>query len=144
MVEIFILAIIGVGLYLYQNYGGISSMLTGNLSAKQIAEYASTAGFTGSTLITAVAIALSESSGNPSAYNPETAAGTPEGKGSYGLWQIYLNAHPEFEGLNLNDPQINANCAYQIYLADGFSAWSTYNSNAYLAQVSTASTGVNS
>jgi Lysozyme like domain len=107
------------------------------LSAAQIMQYAAAAGFSGSDLQTAVAIALAESSGNPSAYNPETAAGTPDGEGSFGLWQIYLFAHPEFAGLNLYDPQTNANCAYQVYSeSGGFSPWSTYNSGAYTAYLS--------
>src|SRR5208282_1510952 len=72
--------------------------------------------------------------GNPAAYNPETAAsgGTPQGQGSYGLWQIYLKMHPEFAGVNLADPQTNANAAYSIYaIAGGFTPWSTYTSGQY-------------
>jgi soluble lytic murein transglycosylase-like protein len=96
-----------------------------NLSAAQIQAYAAAAGFSGADLQTAVGIARAESSGNPSAYNPE---------GSYGLWQIYLPAHPEYAGVNLNDPQTNANAAFAIYsAAGGFSPWSTYISGAYLA-----------
>lgn len=104
------------------------------LSPAQIAQYAAAAGFTGKDLITAVDIALAESGGNPGAYNPETAAagGTPQGQGSYGLWQIYLKMHPEFAGENLADPQTNANAAYSIYaIAGGFTPWSTYTSGEY-------------
>jgi hypothetical protein len=104
------------------------------LTPTQIAYYAQTAGFDGSDLQTAVAIALAESSGNPNVYNPETGAagGTPPGQGSYGLWQIYLKAHPEYASDNLYDPQTNANDAYEIYLnAGGFSPWATYGSGAY-------------
>src|SRR5271163_4681913 len=105
-----------------------------NLSPAQIAQYAAAAGFTGNDLLTAVDIALAESGGNPAAYNPETAAagGTPQGQGSYGLWQIYLKMHPEFAGANLADPQTNANAAYSIYaIAGGFTPWSTYTSGQY-------------
>src|SRR5271157_3920957 len=103
-----------------------------NLSPAQIAQYAAAAGFTGSDLLTAVDIALAESGGNPAAYNPETAAGTPQGQGSYGLWQVYLKMHPEFAGVNLADPQTNANAAYSIYaIAGGFHPWSTYTSGEY-------------
>ena len=104
------------------------------LSPAQIAQYAAAAGFAGNDLLTAVDIALAESGGNPAAYNPETAAagGTPQGQGSYGLWQIYLKMHPEFAGANLADPQTNANAAYSIYaIAGGFSPWSTYTSGEY-------------
>jgi hypothetical protein len=105
-----------------------------NLSPAQIAQYAAAAGFTGADLLTAVDIALAESGGNPAAYNPETAAsgGTPQGQGSYGLWQIYLKMHPEFSGEDLTDPQTNANAAYSIYaIAGGFTPWSTYTSGEY-------------
>jgi Lysozyme like domain len=103
------------------------------LEVGTIAQFAQNAGFTGSDLQTAVAIALAESSGDPNAYNPETAAGTPAGQGSYGLWQIYLKAHPEFRGQNLMDPQTNANAAYSIFSRRGFHDWSTYTSGAYQA-----------
>lgn len=109
-----------------------------------LAQLASNAGFTGDDLQTAVAIALAESQGNPNAYNPETAAGTPQGKGSYGLWQIYLKAHPEFAGQNLYDPQTNANAAYRVYVAAGysFSPWSTFGSGAYQAFLDQASSQI--
>src|SRR5580700_1059943 len=107
------------------------------LTPAQISLYAQNAGFSGADLQTAVAIALAESGGNPVTYNPETAAGTPDGEGSYGLWQIYLNAHPEFAMENLYDPQTNANAAYSVYsAAGGFSPWSTYGSGAYQAFLS--------
>jgi len=105
-----------------------------------IAVYAANAGFEGADLIMAVAIALAESGGRVDAYNPETAAGTPEGKGSYGLWQIYLKAHPEFEGVDLYDPQNNANAAYAIYEAAGesFRPWSTFKNLAYVSHLDDA------
>lgn len=94
---------------------------------------AQNAGFTGPVAAIAAAVAMAESSGNPMAYNPETAAGAPQGKGSYGLWQIYLHAHPEFEGQNLYDPQTNANAAFKVYDdAGSFKPWSTFKNDAYL------------
>lgn len=111
------------------------------LTPAQIAYYAQTAGFDGQDLNIAVAIALAESGGNPNIYNPETAAagGTPQGEGSYGLWQIYLKDHPEYASDNLYDPQTNANDAYELYSkAGGFSPWATFNSGAYQAYLSTA------
>lgn len=111
------------------------------LTAAQIAYYAQAAGFTGQDLVTAVAIALAESSGNANAYNPESGAGAPAGQGSYGLWQIFLAAHPEYAGANLYDPQTNANAAYAIYsAAGGFSPWATFNSSAYEAYLGPAQT----
>lgn len=108
----------------------------GALSPDQIQAVAANAGFTGDDMATAVAIALAESRGNSSAYNPELTArgGTPPGKGSVGLWQIYLKMHPEFSGLDLTDPQTNANAAYSIYsAAGGFTPWATYTGGQYRA-----------
>lgn len=115
------------------------------LTATQIAAYAVAAGFTDDDLITAIAIALAESGGDPNAYNPETAAGTPSGQGSYGLWQIYRKAHPEFDSWNLNDPATNARAAFSVYSAAGgnFTPWSTYTGNAYEAFLPAAGGAVN-
>jgi len=101
---------------------------------------AANAGFSGADLATAVAIALAETNppGNENSYNPETQKATPQGQGSYGLWQIYLWKHPEFAGLNLMDPQTNANAAYQLYAQHGFAPWSTYGSGKYQAYLGQA------
>jgi hypothetical protein len=101
-----------------------------------LAQLAAGAGFSGNDLDIAVAVAMAESGGNPNKYNPETqaAGGTPPGKGSYGLWQIYLKKHPEFEGVNLLDPQTNAHAAFDVYSrAGGFTPWTTYTQGQYLA-----------
>ena len=121
-----------------QNFGGI---LSGNLSASQIAQYAANAGFSGDDLATAVAIALAESSGNPNA-NGDTNL-TPGG--SIGLWQINLKAHPEFAQLDLTDPQTNADAAYAVYQAAGynFQPWSTYKSGRFLQYFDAAQGAVN-
>jgi len=106
------------------------------LTPAQISYYAQNAGFSGDDLAIAVAVAMAESGGNPVTYNPETAAkgGTPDGEGSYGLWQIYLKDHPEYTYSNLYDPQTNANAAHDVYsAAGGFHPWSTFNSGAYQA-----------
>lgn len=93
-----------------------------------IALLAYNAGFRGEALVTAVAIAYAESGGNPSNYNPETAANTPNGMGSVGLWQIYRKAHPDLAHMDLLDPQVNANAAFEVYKQAGYSfhPWSTY------------------
>lgn len=108
-------------------------------AAAQLQQFAANAGFSGPDLATAVAIALAESSGISTKYNAETAArgGTPQGKGSYGLWQIYLKKHPEFVGWDLFDPQTNANAAYSIYSRrGGFSDWATYNDGTFAKYLS--------
>ena len=108
--------------------------------------YARSAGFPGGDLAVAVAIAYAESSGISSKYNKEAQdvpgrynrESADDGLGSYGLWQIYLAAHPEFSGQDLTDPQTNANAAFAIYQAAGnsFSPWTTYKTGAYIEQLS--------
>lgn len=83
-------------------------------------------------------MALAESNGgDETAYNPESGAagGTPAGQGSYGLWQIYWKKHQNFDQASLYDPQYNANAAYSIYAAAGytFTPWTTYTHGTYLA-----------
>jgi len=39
------------------------------------------------------------------------------GEDSRGLWQINVQAHPQYLRFNLFDPQINAWCAYQVWKA---------------------------
>jgi len=101
------------------------------LTAAQIAAYAANAGFSGSSLQTAVAIALAESSGNPSVVGDTNI--TPGG--SVGLMQINLAAHPQYTAAQLLDPQANMNAAYDIYEAAGgqFTPWTTYNKGAAAA-----------
>lgn len=116
-----LLAVAVVG-YMFFSITGASQIVSGllvNLSAAQIAQYASNAGFSGDDLVTAVAIALAESSGNPGAVGDN---GT-----SIGLWQIHYTVHPEFDVNQLKDPQYNAQAAYSLYSRrHGFNDWSTY------------------
>lgn len=107
------------------------------LQIPQLVALASQAGFSGPDLAIAVSIALAESGGDPQAYNPERAANTPQGYGSFGLWQIYLKAHPEYKGMNLFDPPANAMAAFSIYTAAGnsFRPWSTFKNGMYVAHV---------
>ena len=112
------------------------------LSDEQIAGYAKGAGFSGNALVTVVAIALAESSGNPRAHNGNRLTGDD----SYGLMQINMlgGMGPERRkkfGLSSNaalfDPATNMRVAYG--LSNGgknFSPWSTYpgKSSAYLSR----------
>lgn len=139
MVPAIVTVVIVAALFLiYSN----SSSIGGVLSAMTIHGLAQQAGFSGDDLVIAVAVALAESGGNASAYNPETAAvgGTPVNQGSFGLWQIYLKDHLEFSGDNLYDPQTNANDAYELYIKAGnsFSPWSTFKNGAYWAHMDVA------
>jgi hypothetical protein len=119
---------------------GAAQMTTGGggtLSAAAIAQYAANAGFAGEDLLTAVAVALAESGGNPTIVGDINI--TPGG--SIGLWQINLRWHPEYNAEELLDPQSNANAAYAIYKAAGnsFKPWTTYGSGAYMAFLDQAS-----
>jgi len=111
--------------------------LKGKLSYQQLVDLAKNDGFTYADANIDAAIALAESKGNPLAYNPEINANTPPFLGSYGLWQIYLKAHPEFAGQNLYDQQTNANAAFDIYTKRGnsFKDWSTYNNGDYQSYI---------
>ena len=102
-----------IGYFLVQNFQPETAPADGVPPAgSSLRGLAANAGFSGADLDTAVAVAVAESGGNPRAYNPETAAGAPQGKGSYGLWQIFLYRHPEFEGWDLFDPVSNAAAAF--------------------------------
>lgn len=103
------------------------------LSPQQIAQASYNAGFRGQSLINAIAIALAESGGNTNAYNPELAAGTRSGSGSRGIFQIYGQAHPEYNSSLLFDPNTNAQAAFKVYQQAGnrFTPWSTFNLGSY-------------
>lgn len=139
MEVIAIVAIVGLAAYVFLSDGGIGS-LTGKLSASQIAIFAQSAGFDGSDLTMAVAVALAESGGDPNA-NGDTEI-TPGG--SVGLWQINLRWHPEFAGQDLTNPLTNAVAAYSIYQTAGrsFTPWSTYNNGIPGNLLAEASSGV--
>lgn len=138
---IILVAVLFIGVWFYAQqtntadapgHCGAGTEEMGNkLSYDEILTLANNAGF-GCDSSTAAAIALAESGGDPTAYNPETQACTPDGQGSVGLWQIYQFKHPEFAGQDLTDPQTNANAAYKVYTdAGGFRPWSTFKSGAY-------------
>lgn len=108
------------------------------LAFAEIQRVASNAGFTGEDLQTAVAIALAESGGDPGEYDAETEFFREHsinaiGRGSCGLWQIFRFEHPEFDGWNLDDPQVNAYAASIVYHRAGkmFTPWSTFSSGKY-------------
>lgn len=89
------------------------------LNSSQVLSYLYNAGFRNIHLEAAVKICYCESGFNTNAHNTN-------GEDSRGLMQINVDAHPEYNNLNLFDPQINANCAYEIFVQSGknFKAWS--------------------
>src|SRR5260370_41207152 len=111
---------------------------TNKVTVADARTYARKAGFTGSDIPIAVAIASAESCLVIRAYNPEVEAGTAQGSGSRGLWQIYGAAHPEYNSDDVYTPQVNANAAYAVYKSQGWKAWTTYTSGAYLANMTVA------
>lgn len=97
------------------------------LTARQIAGVAKLAGFTGGDLVTAVAVALAESSGQTDQQTHE-----PNGTISYGLWQINSVHTDVLRQGDWSNPFVNASMALTVKNASGWSAWSTYKSGAYL------------
>lgn len=128
------LVIAGGGGTAVMNYAGI-------LTPKQIYDLATGAGFAGVDAVVATAIALAESGGNPQAHGDKTKG---SGRGSFGLWQIYSDAHPEFgpDFTLLFDPKRNAAAAFSVYRDAGssFTPWTTYNSGAFEAFYERAAT----
>jgi hypothetical protein len=90
-----------------------------------VARVAYRAGWRGSDLTVAVAVARAESGGDPNAH-------ATAGEDSRGLWQINVRAHPDAAGLNLYDPQVNANYAYGLWKRSGWGPWSAHNNGSYL------------
>jgi hypothetical protein len=109
------------------------------MDATSIANVASQAGFRGADLVTAVAVALAESQGDPNA-ECHDCLGVPEW--SIGLWQINLNAHPQYASVNLRDPLVNAQAAYALSGGNNFNAWSTFTGGQYQAHLAEARAGV--
>src|SRR5271166_6196980 len=101
------------------------------LSASQIYQYATNAGFYGQAAITATAIGLAESAGIPNNFNPNDPHG-----GSVGLFQINGANAGLIGGGNWQttgtDPQASANAAYSLYSTrGGFGDWGAYNNGSY-------------
>lgn len=109
----------------------------------QLKQLAIDAGFSPEEAEIMAKIALAESSGNSNALNDNVSTGDE----SYGLWQINMlgNLGPSrrqlfgiSENSQLYDPATNAAAAFDVYqerksfAGDGFTAWSVYNSGAYL------------
>lgn len=97
------------------------------LTMPQIAQVASRQ-WQGNDLVTAVAVAMAESSGRTDAFHTNT-----NGSKDYGLWQIndiHSGGRPP---ANWADPAANAALAHGVWASSGWSAWSTYKSGSYLA-----------
>lgn len=85
--------------------------------------------------VTAAAVAMAESAGNPGAINivaNPLPGNAPER--SFGLWQINTLAHPQYDEGQLGDPTYNGQAAFAISSGGrNWTPWSTYTSGAYRA-----------
>lgn len=83
-----------------------------------VRSYLEFAGFRGRDLNSAVRICRCESSFNTAAHNTS-------GEDSRGLMQINVNAHPQYMNLNLFDPSVNTQIAFELYFRRGktFKDW---------------------
>lgn len=74
----------------------------------------------------AAAVAMAESRGDPLARNVTAL------EASYGLWQVNVRAHPEYDPTLLGDPLYNAQAALAISrTARGWGHWSTYTDGTF-------------
>lgn len=110
------------------------------LSAAQIATVAKAAGFSGSELTIAVAVAFGESGGVPTAVNHNTDS---KKSTDFGLWQINDYWNPDILRMgSWSNPADNARMAYAIYKRQGWKAWYAYSNGSYLAHMPKAIAGV--
>jgi hypothetical protein len=102
----------------------------GKGNAGKVARVAYDVGFRGRGLETAVAVALAESGGRPSAHCLNCVRGIRED--SRGLWQVNARAHPKWGQRNLYDSHTNARAAYAISGGGrNWRPWSTWKSGSY-------------
>jgi hypothetical protein len=99
----------------------------GAIAPRQIWDMARQAGATPQEATTLTAIAQAESGGNPNQVNPNDNGGKQT---SWGMFQISDGTHNEPKGWR--DPMTNVRMAIQKLRSQGFGAWGTYNSGAYL------------
>lgn len=108
------------------------------MSAQDVANVAAQAGFSGQSLIYAIAVSLAEDpASDPNAHYTSLITG----EDSRGYWQINVQstANPQYASVNLYDGLTNAQAAYAISSnGTNFSPWSTWTNGAYQAYLSQA------
>lgn len=119
------------------------------VTPRQIAVYASAAGFRGQDLTTAVAVALAESGGRTGARCYNTGRGcskraTATTKSTdRGLWQINDRAWPDIPTACADDPACAARQAWRISRhGKTFRPWSAYKSGRYARYLDDALAGI--
>lgn len=121
----------------------------GSVGTETIAQAAYDAGFRGDNLVTAVAVALGESSGNPGATGDTTLANAKWGP-SVGLWQVRtLNnaGQGDFRNEAFLRSGIGNQAAAAFNISGGgsnFRPWSVYTSGAYRRYLDQARSAVGS
>lgn len=112
------------------------------MDAQQVYNAAANAGFSGSALAIAVAVAYAESKFDEQAIGDINLQDSKWGP-SVGLWQIrslnnnFLNIEPVRDYNKLFDPDYNARAAYEISKGGkDWSPWSTYLNNSYKSYLS--------
>ena len=130
------LAGIGIGGLDLASAGSAATLSTGatavaistsgpDLSVAQIGGLAEGAGFSGSGLAMAIAVALAESGGNPTAINYDS-----NGTVDRGIWQIN-SVHTQYSTNCVYDPACNAGAAFAISAGGAdWNAWVTYQHGA--------------
>ena len=102
------------------------------LSDVQIAQYAAKGGFSGSGIVTAIAVALAESGGNPAAQGVNRNAQGKVTSIDRGLWQINSVYHSEVSDSCAFNPSCAAGQAFRISgQGANWTPWSTYTNGAY-------------
>lgn len=109
------------------------------LTGTQVAKAAYAAGWRGSDLVIAVAVAKAESEWDPHAINDNT-----NGSVDYGLFQINSVHGAILSGGNWRDPSANAAMAYQVWTGAGSSwrPWVTYWRGTYRQHLDAAQEAV--
>jgi hypothetical protein len=111
------------------------------LSPAQIAAYAYAAGFRGTGLRNAVAVALAESGGRTTAVGVNSDRYRSRDRG---LWQINDHWHPEVSDAAAFNPATAAAAAYRISGSGrNWSAWSTWHNGSAAAQFGRAQIAAN-
>lgn len=101
------------------------------------------AGWTGSNLVTSVAVSLAESWCTATAYHDNgPLPGCPNGSRDRGAWQINDCYHSWVSDSCAYELYCNARSAYTIWGWSGWGAWTTYTNGAYRNYLAEAQAGV--
>src|SRR5438094_188080 len=103
----------------------MSIFTASRLSVADLIQVAIKNGFGGSEIVleTAVAVALAESDGDPTAHRVTAR------EDSRGLWQVNVRAHPQYASQDMYEPNTNARAAFAISRGGtDWHAWTTYTS----------------